>query len=175
LELPKKHRIFAVTMKILYLHGLDSTLQDDRRAVLNPYGEIFAPELDYRSNPQLFSELIAQYAEVDALIGSSAGGLVVYYLAQALLKPCLLLNPALTYKNEMPATIQPNPHYAAYMQVVIGLQDSVISPWDSLAVLREELREHQPVEIHLVNTMAHSYPIGVFEREVRAFFSKITK
>lgn len=42
------------TTKILYLHGLDSTLQDDRRAVLAPYGEIVAPVLDYRNTPDLF-------------------------------------------------------------------------------------------------------------------------
>ena len=78
------------TTKILYLHGLDSTLQDDRRAVLAPYGEIVAPVLDYRNTPDLFSTLVRDYADVTAIIGSSAGGLVAYYLAQALLKPCLL-------------------------------------------------------------------------------------
>ena len=46
------------TTKILYLHGLDSTLQDDRRAVLAPYGEIVAPVLDYRNTPDLFSTLV---------------------------------------------------------------------------------------------------------------------
>ena len=48
---------FALIMKILYLHGLDSYLQDDRRAVLTPYGEIFAPTIDYRNAPNLFAEL----------------------------------------------------------------------------------------------------------------------
>ena len=87
---------FALIMKILYLHGLDSYLQDDRRAVLTPYGEIFAPTIDYRNAPNLFAELQKEYAEVDVLIGSSLGGLIVYYLAQKLGKPCLLFNPALT-------------------------------------------------------------------------------
>ena len=161
-------------MKILYLHGLDSHLQDDRRAVLLPYGEIFAPTIDYRNCPHLFQELRETYTDVEAIIGSSAGGLVAFYLAQNLLKPCLLFNPAFTYKQELPQNVQANPHYAAYMQVVIGLQDKVITPWESLWLLKEELRECQPVEIHLYNTMAHSYPIKIFEKEVKKFFKQLT-
>jgi len=55
-------------MKILYLHGLDSYLQDDRRTVLSPYGEIFAPTIDYRNAPNLFAELQTQYASADTLV-----------------------------------------------------------------------------------------------------------
>lgn len=158
-------------MKILYLHGLDSFLQDDRRNVLSHYGEIFAPTINYRNAPNLFDELQNQYASADVLIGSSLGGLVVYYLAQKLGKPCLLFNPALTHRHEMPFNPQPNPDYAAYMQVVIGLQDSVITPWESLAILREDMNSLPNVTIHLINTMEHSYPIEIFEKEVKHFFA----
>lgn len=161
-------------MKILYLHGLDSTLQDDRRTVLALYGQICAPEVDYRNSPNLLEALASEYADIDAIIGSSAGGLVGYYLAQKLLKPCLLFNPALTYQKEVSAQVQPNRYYAAYMQVVIGLQDAVIDPWQSLDALKNNLQLHQPAEIHLINNMAHSYPITIFEQEVRKFFHKIT-
>lgn len=162
-------------MKILYLHGLDSTLQEDRCTVLSAYGQICAPELDYRNSPNLLSVLSEEYADVTVIIGSSAGGLVGYYLAQALLKPCLLFNPAMTYQDQVPTKVEPNPHYAAYMQVVIGLQDSVINPWESLEALKNNLQLRQPAEIHLINTMAHSYPIGIFEQEVRKFFEKIKR
>ena len=157
-------------MKILYLHGLDSFLQDDRRAVLSPYGEIFAPTINYRNAPNLFDELQTQYSSADVLIGSSLGGLVVYYLAQKLGKPCLLFNPALTHRHELPFNTQPNSNYTAYMQVVIGLQDTVIAPWESLAVLRDDMRSLPNVTIHLLNTMEHSYPIEIFENEVKHFF-----
>ena len=98
------------------------------------------------------------------------GGLVVYYLAQKLGKPCLLFNPALTHRHEIPFNTQPNPNYTAYMQVVIGLQDTVIAPWESLAVLREDMSTLPNVTIHLLNTMEHSYPIEIFENEVKHFF-----
>ena len=56
------------------------------------------------------------------------------------------------------------------MQVVIGLQDDVITPWESLSVLREDMSPQQNIEIHLLNTMAHTYPIEIFEKEVKEFF-----
>ncbi|GJH39967.1 hypothetical protein RCZ04_05170 [Capnocytophaga sp. HP1101] len=158
-------------MTILYLHGLDSYLQDDRRAVLSSYGEIFAPTIDYRNAPKLFEQLQKEYAEVDVFIGSSLGGLVVYYLAQVLNKPCLLFNPALTYKHELPFSPRLNTDYSAYRQVVIGLQDDVITPWESLFVIREDMTPSHPTEIHLRNTMAHTYPIEIFEKEVQYFFA----
>ena len=153
-----KNTLSVFKMKILYLHGLDSTLQDDRRTVLALYGQIFAPEVDYRNSPNLLEALASEYADIDAIIGSSAGGLVGYYLAQ----------------KEVPTEVQPNRYYAAYMQVVIGLQDAVIDPWQSLDALKNNLQLHQPAEIHLINNMAHSYPITIFEQEVRKFFHKIT-
>ncbi len=58
-------------------------------------------------------------------------------------------------------------------QIVIGLQDTVIDPWQSLAELKGQLKNRQPAEIHLINTMAHSYPIGIFEKEVAYFMQKI--
>ena len=82
----------------------------------------------------------------------------------------MLFNPALTHRHEMPINTQPNPDYAAYMQVVIGLQDKVIAPWESLAVLREDMSTLPNVTIHLLNTMEHSYPIEIFENEVKHFF-----
>ena len=69
-------------MKILYLHGLDSFLQEDRREVLLEYAQIEAPVLDYLNAPNLFQQLINEYKDVNAIIGSSAGGLIAYYLAQ---------------------------------------------------------------------------------------------
>ena len=81
--------------KILYLHGLDSHLHADREEVLARYGGIFAPVFDYKNNPELFTHLCEEYQSIDVIIGSSAGGLIGYFLAQKLQKPCALFNPAL--------------------------------------------------------------------------------
>ncbi|AWL79126.1 YqiA/YcfP family alpha/beta fold hydrolase [Capnocytophaga canimorsus] len=160
-------------MKILYLHGLDSFLQDDRRAVLQQYATIYAPVLDYKNTPNLFEKLQEMYHDVDAIIGSSAGGLVTYYLAQALQKPCLLFNPALTFRSEMPIATRFNRSYTQYMQIVIGLQDEVLPSWQSLELLRNDISENQNIEIHLINKMSHSYPIDIFRKETEFFIKMI--
>ncbi|MFK8266684.1 YqiA/YcfP family alpha/beta fold hydrolase [Capnocytophaga cynodegmi] len=160
-------------MKILYLHGLDSFLQDDRRAVLQQYATIYAPVLDYKGTPNLFEKLQETYHDVDAIIGSSAGGLVTYYLAQALQKPCLLFNPALTFRSEMPIATRFNRSYTQYMQIVIGLQDEVLPSWQILELLRNDISENQNIEIHLINKMSHSYPIDIFRKETEFFIKMI--
>lgn len=160
-------------MKILYLHGMDSHLQDDRRAVLEPYAEVYAPLLDYRNSPDLFSFLQSQYADIQAIIGSSAGGLVGYYLAQQMDKPCLLFNPALPFRNETPFFFNFNKNYEKYMRIVIGLQDEIISPWQSIDILKQDFKATQNAEIQLINQMKHSYPIEIFSKEVAIFFKNI--
>ncbi len=160
-------------MKILYLHGLDSFLQDDRRQVLQRYGEVFAPVLDYKNTPNLFQTLQKEYTDVEAIIGSSAGGLATYYLAQTMRKPCLLFNPALNFRDEMPIPTDFDLSYFEYMRIVIGLQDEVIDVWQSIEIVKKDISERQNVDIHSINKMKHSYPIEIFQHEVEIFFKKL--
>lgn len=162
-------------MKILYLHGLDSFLQDDRKQVLQQYGEVFAPILDYKNTPHLFETLQKKYSDIEAIIGSSAGGLATYYLAQAIKKPCLLFNPALNFRNEMPIPTDFDPSYFEYMRIVIGLQDEIIEAWQSLSIIKNDISQNQNIDIHLINKMKHSYPIEIFRQEVAFFFKKLTE
>ncbi|WP_395058429.1 hypothetical protein [Flavobacterium sp.] len=48
-------------MNILYLHGLDSNLSIKKREVLEPFGNIIAPNLDYRANPNMIENLYTEY------------------------------------------------------------------------------------------------------------------
>ena len=67
--------------KVLYLHGLNSTLHTDRRQVLKSFDlDIYAPQIDYEGNPNALQELLDTY-DVDMVIGSSAGGLGGYYFS----------------------------------------------------------------------------------------------
>lgn len=163
--------LYLCAMKVLYLHGLDSSLQSDRRAALERYGEVAAPQLSYRSSPHLLEQLITEYATVDALVGSSAGGLVAYYLAQLLAKPALLLNPALPFREEVPADLPLPADHRAYMRVVIGLRDAVVDPWTSVAVLKEDSTRLSALDIVLLGAMEHSYPIEIFEEQLAQFIA----
>lgn len=162
-------------MKILYLHGLDSFLQNDRKEVLEQYGTVYAPTLDYKNAPNLFQNLQKDYASVQAIIGSSAGGLITYYLGQAMQKPCLLFNPALNFKNEMPISTTFDTSYSQYMRIVIGIQDEVIPAWQSVEIIKNDITKNQNIDIQLINHMKHSYPITIFEQEVSTFMKILSR
>lgn len=159
--------------KILYLHGLDSFLQDDRRQILQTFAYVEAPTLDYLHTPNLFDSLQKTYSDIKAIIGSSAGGLVAYYLAQKLNKPCLLFNPAMSYRATIPFSTSFDTNYLEYMQIVLGIQDEVISSSESLKIIQADISKKQNVAFHIINLMAHSYPIEIFEQECRFFFEQI--
>lgn len=161
-------------MEILYLHGLNSSLQADRRKVLEKHAIIHAPLIDYPNEPNAFKNLLKNYQNVRAIIGSSAGGLVAYYLAQKLNKPCLIFNPALTHKHALPFSVEPfSPKYTQFMLIVMGLKDEIIPTTNSLSEVLHDLHSETNAEIHLINKMEHSYPIEVFEREFLFFLQRI--
>lgn len=161
-------------MKILYLHGLDSFLQDDRREVLEKKAEIYAPTLDYKAGGKnLFNQLITDYKQVNAIIGSSAGGLITYYLAQILNKPCLLFNPALPFKKDLPFEVSFDKNYQKLMQIVLGFQDEIIPYHESLKIIFEDITETQNIDIHIINQMKHSYDIHIFSKEFEFFLNKV--
>jgi uncharacterized protein len=160
-------------MKILYLHGLDGSLSEEKEAILNGYGEVIAPSIDYRGNPRIIATLYAAFAtqDIDVIMGSSMGGFTGYYLSLLLDKPCLAFNPALRFRSVeqgVPGVPHTRHHY---LQLVIGRLDDVVFANDTFHFLEQHLPEEANVDMHLLNTLTHRIPLPVFEREV-AFFLK---
>ena len=156
------------------MHGLDSYLHADREEVLASYGKILAPVFDYKNNPELFTYLYEKYQNIDVIIGSSAGGLIGYFLAQKLQKPCALFNPALNYQYELPFAPFWDKEYRQYMLLVMGMQDEVIPYKESLPIALADKTPEQQVDIHLIQNLGHLYPIEIFSRELKFFFGKIS-
>lgn len=156
-----------MSKKILYLHGLDSTLHADRRACLEQYTtEIHAPQIDYRQPKDWLGYILETYPDADFVIGSSAGGLLGYYVGISLQLPTLLFNPALTYRKE----IQNLPSLQILkppMHIVIGAQDTDVIAKDALEELHKDLIIGDPVTIHWQNDLAHRIPIQVFAKYCR--------
>lgn len=162
-------------MNILYLHGLDGDLAPEKRAILEKYGRVFTPAIDYRTEYNSIELLVEQYKneKIKAVIGSSMGGFVGYYIADALQLPSLLFNPALysrsvhqripTYKNP----------YLSFKQIVLGVDDDVINPKDTFTFLSKTLQEHTDYDIHVRQRLGHRIPVDVFKQEVEAFFKKL--
>lgn len=161
-------------IKILYLHGLNSELHADRRNVLESNKiQVFAPSLDYENDSSILKRLIDEFKEVDAVIGSSAGGLAGYYFAAKLHKPALLFNPALPYRHyisDIPKFKRP----LSFMQIVLGAQDKDVDAKQTFDFINETHLVDEPTEIHWINTLAHRFDIKIFSDELKYFLDKIS-
>ncbi len=161
-------------MNILFLHGLESKLSDPKRAILEKHANVIAPDLDYKSNPNMIEHLYNTYhnQKIDAIIGSSIGGFSGYYLANMLGVRSMLYNPALPYRN---GTEQVVPYHLLVnhpdsMRIVLGGQDTIINAKDNLAFLSQNVSDKTDYTIVLKRDLAHQIPIDVFEEQTKAFF-----
>ncbi|RMG70989.1 MAG: alpha/beta hydrolase [Bacteroidetes bacterium] len=124
-------------MRILYIHGLDSSPNPDRIGWLERAGHrVFALHLDYRQQPDAFAILrgYAQANQIEFIVGSSLGGFLGFWLGEALGLPTLLFNPAMTMVRLDEARIDPNmPRRCPSRWVVLGAQDDTVDPFQNEA------------------------------------------
>lgn len=163
-------------VKILYLHGLESKLSNAKRKILEEYGTVTAPDLDYKNNPRMIETLLRDFQnqKFDVVMGSSMGGFAGFYLAKALMVPALLFNPALPYRSveqEIPSDL-PEFH-SKPVQMIIGVKDPLIKASDTLQFISEKLPQKNMWSIHLRHELEHRIPLEIFEEEVRLYFKKI--
>lgn len=162
-------------LKTLYLHGLNSFLNDEKRAILEKFTIVTAPTIDYATKPQTYYDLLekAKKENFDVIIGTSMGGFVGYYLSLELGLPALLYNPALPYRSVAMATPDIITQRTTYLKVILGGQDDIIDPKENMALLLAQ--EKGDIDILWRNTLGHRIPSDVFEEEVGAFFEKNLK
>lgn len=158
-------------MNILYLHGLDSRLSDEKYEALIAYGEIVFPDIDYRGTDQVIGNLFSQYKNdgIDVIIGSSFGGFAAYFLSLLLNTDCLIFNPALPYRS-YPQQIPAVNKREKNLLTVIGVQDPLIKAADNISFLLEHQAENEHSRIHVLQELAHQIPVAIFSSEVDYFF-----
>ena len=101
------------------------------------------------------------------------GGFVGYYISDAYQLPSLLFNPALAARSvhqNIPTYKNP---YLSFKQVVLGVDDEIIDPKNTLAFLSKTLQKHTDYHIHIRQRLGHRIPVDVFTEEVALFFNKI--
>ncbi|QAA80368.1 alpha/beta hydrolase [Aequorivita sp. H23M31] len=162
-------------MNILYLHGLDGDLAPEKRTILQKYGKVLSPAIDYRTEYNSIELLVEQFKneKINAVIGSSLGGFVGYYVADAYKISSLLFNPALASRSVSQKIPNFKNPYLSFKQIVLGAQDTVINPRDTFTFLSKNLQEHTNYDIHVRQDLGHQITIQVFKEEVEAFFKKI--
>lgn len=164
-------------MNILLLHGLESKLSDEKRAILETYGTVIAPDVKYKSNPTAIQNLYEEYKNenINAIIGSSMGGFTGFHLANSMGICALLYNPALPYRNSVKQII-PNDldlKESPLMRIVLGGQDDIIKAKDNLAFLAQNCNPKTDYTIAIKNDLAHQIPVDVFKEETKAFFENL--
>jgi hypothetical protein len=163
-------------MTILYLHGLESKLSPPKRSVLERFGTVIAPDLDYYNNPNVFEFLLKLNKEhhFDVAIGSSMGGFMSYYFANTINCPALLFNPALPHRP-VPQNI-PDLDFSrssSLLHFALGGQDDIIKAKDNLQWISENRQASTDLKISIHNQMGHQILLDVFEKEVTEFFSQL--
>lgn len=162
--------------KILYLHGLDSFLNDEKRNILEKYGYVLAPNINYRENSNIYSLFLEELKKesIDVIIGSSMGGLIGYYLSNKINKPSLLFNPALPYQSVLQIIDKNNiAHSSSLKYIVLGKKDIIVNYYDNLDFLNKNIHKDDNVEIKIINQLEHRIPIDIFENEVFNFFKEL--
>lgn len=126
--------------KAIYLHGLNSYPIPEKIEMLENAGfDVYAPQLDYRGEPALFTRLRQEIIDQDIrfLIGSSLGGYLAFWLAEDLGLPCLLFNPAMSYSEQMSEYIPEIEQGKCPARfVVIGRWDDVVDPRENIRFFR---------------------------------------
>lgn len=162
-------------MNMLYIHGLDSKLSPEKREILERFGEVYAPDLNYYNNPHAIETILqkCRERELDAVIGSSMGGFAGFYVATALNLPTLLFNPALKKRSVAQEIPTLNNDVQAFKQIILGKDDEVVDPHDTLQFLKEDPGVTNTVSVQIVPGLGHNIPLDIFEEKVREFHKKI--
>lgn len=160
-------------MNILYLHGLESKLSDEKRKVLEPFGTVLAPDMDYYANPKIFQWLYESYKneQIDCIIGSSMGGFMGYYLAMVFNCKSLLFNPVLSQRSvlqEIPEHLKPK--YKTSYQLVLGWDDTVVPAKDTITFIKQHGFSNINYKLELVPNLGHQIPVDIFKEKIECFF-----
>ena len=161
-------------MNILYLHGLDGSLSQPKRSILEQYGAVYAPQLDYRNEPNCMRLIYEQFKDhnIDRLIGSSMGGYMGYHLSNALDCKALLFNPALAARPVKQESMNFNPPTTQTKTLVLGAEDTVVPPKQTLQFLSKQAL-CADYHISIQQGLAHRIPITIFETAVQRFFTDL--
>jgi len=157
---------------LLYLHGLDSTLSNEKRTILEKQFNVIAPIIDYRiDNIDEIIVSIFENNQIQAVVGSSMGGYLTYHISRQRDLPCLLFNPAL-FMRSVVIRFTAQTHYPDYnnkMNIVLGKKDMVVS---STTTYQELVKDNtiDRINFGIYSHLEHRIDIITFEKE----FSKFT-
>ena len=148
-------------MKIAYLHGLESTInqKDPKIIFLNKnFDRVYSPTINYR-NDNTFNKLYKDIKSLnpDLIVGSSMGGYVSYLIGSKLSIPVLLFNPAVADRAFDPV-VDDSGLKKTKINIRFGKSDSVISG----SAVRSFFKENGVSFNHETYSGGHRVPVDIF-------------
>ena len=151
-----------MSVKIAYLHGLESNNIGKKNDWLRTLASIYDPLIDYKEE-NIYTKLKTEIEKFqpELIIGSSMGGYFAYHIAKELNIPALLFNPALhsrTFEPDMTGLIHSENDPS--IQIIVGENDSVIEPRKTIEII-----ENKPNIKLTTYDHGHRTPYDVFMEE----------
>lgn len=162
-------------MNILYIHGLNSSLIPEKRIIVERFGIVTAPFIDYEADPNRIEWLYHNHKnkDIDVIIGSSMGGFSGYHLSRLLQVPALLFNPALAERSVLQYVPKTSSTNGSNIQIVLGGKDDIVDPKKTLSFLAGLMDQPQNYTISIRHDLEHRIPLSVFEVEIARFMKEI--
>lgn len=155
-------------IKLLYIHGLHSSPLPEKMAILKEKCELLvAPQIDYEGNPRVFLDLkdLVEEHQINYLVGSSAGGLMAFWLAKYQDCRALLFNPALNFFTQRPdlqKLVGDAPKGAGvFYDIILGEKDDTVDPIQTQKYLRER-EVPKSYAIHSYPELGHRIDLDTF-------------
>lgn len=168
-------------VNIIYIHGLYSSPKKEKLAILEAFSDkLYAPQLDYEQNQSIFPELLSACVAQDIhyIVGSSAGGLMGYWLAKHLGCQALLFNPALNSLHRRPdieLLKEKAPTATDYfLNVILGAKDEQVPPLET----QTYLKAHELESRYLIDwqpKLAHSIDLETFRMACEKYLPNTAK
>lgn len=157
---------------ILFIHGLESTLSENKKEILAQFGQVYAPIIDYKSDENSIQKIINDFENenITHIIGSSMGGFAGFYIANYFEIPALLFNPALLERS----VLQNIPNFISstdsFKSIVLGKLDRVVPNEKVFQFFEQQPLWNSNVTFTLESEMEHRIPVDLFEKNVTQFF-----
>jgi len=161
-------------LNILYLHGLESKLSDVKREILEEFGDVIAPDLNYFTDPNCIQNIYNEFKNVniDLIIGSSMGGFVGFYLSQMMEKNAFLFNPALKERSVYQSIPNQDAMKTTKITILLGDKDDVVPNYKTFRFLDEYDTKSQ-ITLLINYEMSHGVPVSVFENELAVYLRSL--
>ena len=164
--------IFKSQNRILYLHGLESNVNYNKKEWMKSYGEVHFPVMRYADMNDSINYVLEMFKvnPPTHVAGSSMGGFVAYYYSLITNIPCLVFNPALPYRSIEQKVPDISHERKAPLYVFIGGLDTVIKAQDNINFLMSRISGND-IRIQIDYSVGHRIPVKKFCSVFSSFYT----